>query len=126
MARKKTGGRKKGTRNRKTHRHIQRLEEGALLGESPLEVMLDNMRHHVGMFRVAEQRFDKLPATDGGDAIALLTEAERYRRLAEECAQHAAPYVHPKLAQIEHGGPGRGAIVQKIEVEYVRATHAKE
>jgi hypothetical protein len=113
MPRRKTGGRKRGTKNRKTVRRIQRLEEGALLGVSPLEVMLDNMRHAYDLAKAAE-------------AAQQLEQGLKYRRIAQECADDAAQFVHPKLAQTEVAGPGRGAIPVKIEIEYVRATHAEK
>jgi len=67
-------GRKAGTATQKT-RDI--ADRAASEGKTPLEVMLDVMR------RASFQQ---------DDALAL------------EAAKSAAPYVHPRLSSIEHGG----------------------
>lgn len=69
---KKTGGRKKGTPNKKTEKQVQAVQESGL---TPLEFMLQVMR---------DERKD---------------DAERL-----DAAHKAAPYVHPKLAAIDHTG----------------------
>lgn len=77
MLGKKTGGRKKGSRNKTT---VGR--ESALAGcpdfKSPLDCMLWVMNND--------------PA------------------LRLDAAKAAAPYVHPKLVSIEHGGTGGGPV----------------
>jgi hypothetical protein len=72
---KKTGGRQKGTPNRRTQ---ARREQAAALGAGvlPLDFLLAVMRDEVV------------------DAV---------RRL--DAAKAAAPYVHPRLTAVEHSGP---------------------
>jgi len=36
-----------------------------------------------------------------------------------DAAKAAAPYLHPKLANIEHAGPGGGPIQHSVEVVFV-------
>jgi hypothetical protein len=68
----KTGGRKKGSRNRAA---IAREKAIAASGVTPLDFMLGVMR-------------DERASLD----------------LRFEAARSAAPYVHPKLASVAHGG----------------------
>ena len=75
MKGKKTGGRKKGTRNKRTVAKQAQIIAAQEAGLSPLDYMLAILRD---------------PKID--DA----------RRM--EAAKNAAPYVHPRLAAIEHGG----------------------
>ena len=68
-------------------------------GISPVEVMLDNMR-------VAHRKAKKLEAklrseTDEADAAETLTQALKFREMAQSAAREAAPYMHPRLAAIE-------------------------
>lgn len=72
MARVKTGGRKKGVRNKAT---AKKEAEIAASGVTPLAYMLDVMRN---------------PGEDPDKRL--------------DAAKSAAPYVHPKLAAIEHTG----------------------
>jgi hypothetical protein len=39
--------------------------------------------------------------------------------MAQECAKDAAPYIHPKLAAIEHTGADGGAIDHSLTVQFV-------
>lgn len=95
----KTGGRKKGTKNKAT---IERekaaaadLEKAKADGTSPLEYLLKLMRD--------ESKGDEL----------------RF-----EAAKAAAPYIHPKLSAIEHSGKDGGPIESKGEftVKFVAAS----
>lgn len=67
-------GRKKGSATKRTRKVA---DQAAEQGVTPLEVMLQAMREHH-----AAQRLD----------------------LAAEIARHAAPYIHPRLASVQHGG----------------------
>jgi len=78
----KTGGRKKGVRNRRTRELLERIEAS---GITPLDYMLQVMRN------------TKAP-------LAIRFEA----------ARQAAPYIHPKLAAIEHGSPDGGPHIVEI------------
>jgi len=92
------GGRKPGTPNKAS---AAREAEVAASGATPLEVMLANMRFH---HRHAEGLLELLSAAEGPEAkIQILGEASRHRRMAQDCAKDAANYVHPKLANIQHG-----------------------
>ena len=46
----------------------------------------------------------------------------RFRSIAQECAKDAAPYIHPKLAAIEHTGEGGGPIDHSLTVQFVAKT----
>ncbi|WP_188352074.1 hypothetical protein [Agrobacterium tumefaciens] len=59
-------------------------------GVTPLEVMLKAMREHYG-----KREYDAAAAI----------------------AKDAAPYMHPKLASVEHSGPGGSPIAISISAE---------
>ncbi len=90
-------GRKKGAPNKKT---AQLQREVAESGITPLDFMLDVMRKEPG---------DDLESKDYLAACVLRFEA----------AKAAAPYIHPKLASIEHSGPAGGPIDHNLTVEFV-------
>lgn len=117
---KRTGaGRPPGAKSRKTVERLRRLEQIKAAGNGPLDVMLGNMRHACEMVSAAERRLDTLDPTDE-QAAAVLSEAMRWRCLSQDFARDAAPYMHPKLRQIEHGGPDGGPRVGCIEVRFIR------
>jgi hypothetical protein len=71
------------------------------IGITPLEYMLECMACR--------------PPADA-DARTVL----EYRELCFEAAKAAAPYCHPKLASIEHKGPGAGgAIPVELTIKFV-------
>jgi hypothetical protein len=95
----KTGGRKKGTKNKATAEREAGLAQIAATakaeGITPLEVMLGAMRH-------AWEAEDK-------DAAA------RY-------AKDAAPYMHPRLAAVEHTGKdGKDLIPEHQSLDVARS-----
>ena len=85
-------GRKRGGKNTKTAELARKLAEQ---GITPLEYMLQVMR--------------KEPPDNADPVTALSYQAMRF-----EAAKAAAPYVHPKLANVEHSGKGGGAIVLEL------------
>lgn len=85
----KTGGRKKGTPNKRTTERYKALEAG---GAMPLDIMLGAARH----------LWTK--AHEGGDVDLSMVER------ASSLAKDAAPYVHARLASVQHAGPGGGPI----------------
>jgi hypothetical protein len=88
------GGRQKGQKNKKNAALVAAVEAS---GVTPLDYMLDLMRK---------------PYPEDADALTKVTmDGMRF-----EAAKAAAPYVHPKLAAIEHSGP-EGA---PLTVEIVR------
>lgn len=91
------GGRKKGVPNKKT---AALQEQVASTGMTPLEVMLDNMRF------AYDQAQELADSADPEDQVKLRT----LRGIAQDCAKDAAPYLHPKLTSIEHGGKDGGPI----------------
>ena len=74
-------GRKKGSLTTKTQ---ELLAKAALDGITPLEVMLKAMRLHA-----EDSKWDE----------------------AAGIAKDAAPYIHPRLAAIEHAGKGPGGTI---------------
>jgi hypothetical protein len=92
-------GRKQGSPNKAS---AARQAEVAASGITPLEVMLANMRLY---HRQAEELLELLDAAESPEAkIQILGEASRSRQMAQKCAADAANYVHPKLANVQHGG----------------------
>lgn len=112
----KTGGRKKGTPNKRTlvvaKRDKDILDKAAATGQTPLEVMLDNMRHFqkvaldaeaiLGGMTIAEFGAEGLePDQQFKFLLAEVKKAAGLRQMAHECARDAAPYVHARLNSIE-------------------------
>lgn len=91
-------------------------EKAAAEGLTPLEVMLDNMRHFQKVATDAEAILAGLTAEEfsgRGDLkpeeqfkllLAEVKKAAGFRQMAQECATDAAPYIHPKLSAVEHSG----------------------
>lgn len=87
------GGKRQGAgrpRGSKTKRTVELAKQIAESGLSPLAYMLTIMR-------------DKT--------------ADKKRR--DEMAKSAAPYQHPKLANIEHSGPEGGPVQHHVTVSFV-------
>ena len=94
-------GRPKGTPNPDTVARRALVAKATAQGITPLEVMLQTMRE----------------AWDAAQNPKLDAEAQLAHKLAAvETAHKAAPYVHPRLAQIE----------SKSEVEITRSTVSPE
>lgn len=86
-------GRKAGSLTKRTR---EVAEKAAEEGITPLEYMLKVMRQET---------------THEDPKVEIAREA-----MAFEAAKAAAPYMHPRLAAIEHSGPNGGAIpVERIE-----------
>lgn len=97
----KTGGRKKGSKNKATVERETGVAEitakAAAEGITPLEVMIGAMRH----------------AWDAEDKDA-----------AARFAKDAAPYVHPRLAAVEHTGKdGKDLIPDKAVTPFELARY---
>lgn len=121
------GGKRKGS-GRKVSALTTRtraIAERALTeGKTPLDVMLDNMRHFQQAALDAEATLEGLTAEEfAGASAAPMTPEEQFkallaqvkktagfRQIAQECARDAAPFVHPKLAAVEHSGPNGGPL----------------
>ncbi len=78
------GGRTKGTANKKT-REI--ADKAAQSGVTPLEVMIEAMRHHYELSQDENLKGDK----------------SENLKAAAAMAEKAAPYIHPRLSAIAHG-----------------------
>lgn len=99
----KRGGARKGA-GRKTGSATQKTraiaDKAAAEGITPLEFMLEVMRNEPP---------EGLEPREQMSAIAMRFEA----------AKAAAPYMHPRLAAIEHTGEGGGAIDHSLTVQFV-------
>lgn len=108
-------GRKTGALTKRTR---ETAERALATGQSPLDVMLDNMRHFQQVALDAEATLQGLTLEEfigkHGDEMlpsdqfkALLAEVKKtagLRQMAQECARDAAAYVHPRLANVKHSG----------------------
>lgn len=115
-------GRKKGSLTLRTQETAARaLAEG----KSPLDIMLDNMRHFQTVAMDAEIVLESLSAEEIANLgpshedqfkalLAKVKQAAGLRQMAHECARDAAPYIHPKLSAISHSGPDGGPIKHSI------------
>jgi hypothetical protein len=95
----KTGGRKKGTPNKAT---AERQAAVAASGKTPLSIMLENARLADGEAQRLTAVLFGPDAPQGEEAVALMSEMWKFRDAAQRYAKEAAPYVHPKLAAIQH------------------------
>lgn len=94
----KGAGRKAGSATTKT-REI--ADKAASEGLTPLEYMLEIMR-------------DDSVETDDGRVM------HDHRAMRFEAAKAAAPYIHPRLAAVEHSGPDGGPVDMNWTVEFVK------
>lgn len=114
-------GRKVGSVTTKT-REI--AERSLATGMSPLEVMIDNMRHFQQVALDAEATLEGLTAAEFSESIpkdappeeqfkfllATVKKTVGLRQAAQDAARDAAPYVHAKLASVEHKGEDGGPL----------------
>ena len=111
----KGAGRKAGSATQKT-REI--ADKAAAAGITPLEVMLENMDFaHSKASTLLQTIIDS--GADVPEGFDQFKELLRFRSIAQECAKDAAPYIHPKLAAIEHTGKDGGAIDHSLTVQFV-------
>jgi hypothetical protein len=119
-------GRKVSTLTTKTRAIAEELVKSG--GQSPLEVMLENMRHFQKVALDAETVIESM----NQDNIAALGESHEeqfkallakvkqaagLRQMAHECARDAASYLHPKLTAVTHAGPDGGPVTFKTVYE---------
>jgi hypothetical protein len=95
----KTGGRKKGTPNKAT---TERQALVAATGKTPLEIMLENARWAYDKALKLTAVLSGPNAPQGEEASAIMQEILKFRDVAQRYASTAAPYVHPRLAAIQH------------------------
>jgi hypothetical protein len=94
------GGRQRGTPNRAS---VERQAEVASTGATPLATMIAKMRFHLA---AAEKEMAK---GEEADVDVILKAFDK----AAEAAHDAAPYVHPRLAAVQHTGKEEGPIEVK-------------
>src|SRR4051812_24395551 len=113
--RREGAGRKQGSLTIRTRKIAERA---AAEGKTPLDVMLDNMRHFQQLAIDAEAMLEGLTieeftAKHGVDLRpdeqfkALLAEVKKtagLRQMAHECARDASPYLHARLSAVQHSG----------------------
>jgi hypothetical protein len=82
-------------------------DKAAATGKTPLEVMLDNMRHFAKLAETAEAALAELSANKIAEIppdeqfkylFAEVKKAAGLREMAQSCARDAASYVHPRLS----------------------------
>jgi hypothetical protein len=111
----KGAGRKAGSATQKTRAIADRA---AAAGITPLEVMLENMDFaHSKASVLLQGMLDS--GAEVPESFDQFKELLRFRAMAQECAKDAAPYIHPKLAAIEHTGADGGAIDHSLTVQFV-------
>lgn len=97
-------GRKPGTANKRTREIADRA---AATGMTPLQVMLENMEfaHRKAddiLAKIVAGEVDPELEVDGRDPrIEALKQLLGFRKMAQDCAQGAAPYMHPRLNPVE-------------------------
>lgn len=105
-------GRKQGSLTIRTRKIA---EQAAAEGKTPLDVMLDNMRHFQQVALDAEAVLATMKASDlpgnperpEDQFKALLAEVKKaagFRQMAHECARDASPYLHARLSAVQHSG----------------------
>lgn len=101
-----------------TKRTREIAERSLATGMSPLDVMLDNMRHFQQVAIDAEAVLEGLTAEEFSETVPpgaspedqfkfLLAQVKKtvgLRQAAQDAARDAAPYIHAKLASVEHKG----------------------
>lgn len=120
-------GRKAGVPSIKTIERRAIADKAVAEGKSPLEVMLENMRHFHNLAQSAESALaelsqDNLPNPDPKKQfeflLAEVKKAAGLRDLSQGCARDAAPYLHPRLASTAHTGPdGKGPVLIDVTDE---------
>ena len=100
-------GRKPGLADRRT---ADIAVQAALKGITPIEVMLDNMRfaHESALDLVssinkmmAKGQIERKLGEGSETVLDMYREMLRLRSMAQDCAQGAAPYIHPKYTTIQ-------------------------
>lgn len=125
------GGKREGAGRKPgavTTRTREIAEQALAEGKTPLEVMLENMRHFQKVAEDAEAVIAGLTIAEiSGDNVspeeqfkamlAKVKQAAGYRNMAHECARDAAPFIHAKLASVTIGGDEESPVtlIHKIE-----------
>lgn len=116
-----------------TRRTREVAERALATGMSPLDVMLDNMRHFQQVALDAEATLEGLTAEEFSEQVPpdaspedqfkfLLAQVKKtvgLRQAAQDAARDAAPYIHPKLASVQHTGDPDKPVSHILRVELV-------
>ncbi|MDX3926749.1 MAG: hypothetical protein QHC90_13220 [Shinella sp.] len=122
-------GRPAGAITRRTREVAERV---VATGMSPLEVMIDNMRHFQQVALDAEATLEGLTASEFSEQVPpdaspedqfkfLLAQVKKtagFRQMAQDAARDAAPYVHAKLSSIAHTDPEGGVLKVLFQTIY--------
>ena len=128
-------GRKTGSVTKRTR---EVAERAVATGMTPLEVMIDNMRHFQQVALDAEATLNGLTAGEFSEQVSpdaspedqfkfLLAQVKKtvgLRQAAQDAARDAAPYIHPKLSSVAHTDPDGGPLKITI-VRYADDPSAK-
>jgi hypothetical protein len=98
-----------------TGRTREIAERATAEGKTPLEIMLENMRHFQQVALDAEAVIEGLSAEEFFGLtmepeeqfkmlLAQVKQAAGLRQMAHECARDAARFIHPTLASVQHSG----------------------
>jgi len=105
----KTGGRQKGSQNKRTEGKRVLIRQATGEGVTPLEVLLGSMRR-AWESGLMHEKAGEHPS------------AEKYRHTACDYAVQAAPYMHPKLSNIKHEGDEDNPLRTVTRIELVGYT----
>lgn len=109
----KGAGRKPRSGNQLKYRSVsQAMNSDEMDGVTPILVMLRNMKYYYDRAESFSEKLEELAKTMtpedlklGGDklleTLRLIAKVGDFRLKAQECAQGAAPFCHPKLASID-------------------------
>ena len=115
-----------------TKRTREVAERALAEGMSPLDVMLDNMRHFQQVALDAEATLDGLTADEFSEQVPddaspeeqfkfLLAQVKKtvvLRQAAQDAARDAAPYIHPKLTAVDMRGKVDGEMTVTFKTIY--------
>ena len=109
-----------------TVRSRETAEQLVAKGETPLDIMVANMLHFHRLAETAEAALAEIsaetvlsmaPDEQFKHLLAQVKKAAGLRESAQSCARDAAPYVHPRLATVEHSGKDGDAIAVRFVIE---------
>lgn len=115
-----------------TTRTREVAERALATGMSPLDVMLDNMRHFQQVALDAEATLEGLTAGEFSEQVPagaspedqfkfLLAQVKKtvgLRQAAQDAARDAAPYLHPKLTSVDMRGKVDGELSVTFKTVY--------
>jgi hypothetical protein len=91
-------GRPKGSMARRNQETIEKAKASGLM---PLDIMLNDMRYFYNESEIWLNMVKGASPEAREDLNKEFKQAMEYRGIARECAQMAAPYLHPKLSSVD-------------------------